>query len=560
MEKNKIITWTIRIVILLVVLAIVAFILKVAPDYGKDINEGKTNLIINNNNITAKLKKELIVQKDGEIYLAREDVKNFFDPHLHYDADNKTITTTSDTKVAKVTLGDNQLVLNGKTEEIKNGILEQNGTIYLPISIMEKVYNIEVNHIKETDIITIDSLNREQIKYTVDKKTSVKYRAKVLSKTVDKLEVGEKFIWVADNNKGWSKIRTENGKIGYIKTEMLTNQEIARQKQEMKKQIEGKISLVWDYYSEYVSAPNRAGTKIEGINVVSPSFFSLKQGEGIQINDNATRGGEAYVQWAHENNYKVWAMFSNNSMRETTSKILNSEALRAELIETIVNLAKQYKLDGINIDFENMNVEDKNIFSLFLIELAPRLRDMGVVTSVDVTAPDGSDTWSLCYNRNVLADVVDYMMFMAYDQHGTSSNKAGTVAGYNWVEANIKKFLGQEEVKPEKIILGMPLYTRLWKTNIDKEDSLTSIVVNMNKVEQQLPKEVEKVWDEDLKQNYIEYTDKNIKYQMWIEDAKSIKEKLGLINQYNLAGGAYWEKDREVEEIWNLTKEMLEIK
>ncbi len=560
MEKNKIITWTIRIVILLVVLAMVAFILKVAPDYGKDINEGKTNLIINNNNITAKLKKELIVQKDGEIYLAREDVKNFFDPHLHYDADNKTITTTSDTKVAKVTLGENQLVLNGKMEEIKNGILEQNGTIYLPISIMEKVYNIEVNHIKETDIITIDSLNREQIKYTVDKKTSVKYRAKVLSKTVDKLEVGEKFIWVADNNKGWSKIRTENGKIGYIKTEMLTNQEIAKQKQEMKKQIEGKISLVWDYYSEYVSAPNRAGTKIEGINVVSPSFFSLKQGEGIQINDNAARGGEAYVQWAHENNYKVWAMFSNNSMRETTSKILNSEALRAELIETIVNLAKQYKLDGINIDFENMNVEDKNIFSLFLIELAPRLRDMGVVTSVDVTAPDGSDTWSLCYNRNVLADVVDYMMFMAYDQHGTSSNKAGTVAGYNWVEANIKKFLGQEEVKPEKIILGMPLYTRLWKTNIDKEDSLTSIVVNMNKVEQQLPKEVEKVWDEDLKQNYIEYTDKNIKYQMWIEDAKSIKEKLGLINQYNLAGGAYWEKDRELEEIWNLTKEMLEIK
>ena len=231
MEKNKIITWTIRIVILLVVLAMVAFILKVAPDYGKDINEGKTNLIINNNNITAKLKKELIVQKDGEIYLAREDVKNFFDPHLHYDADNKTITTTSDTKVAKVTLGENQLVLNGKMEEIKNGILEQNGTIYLPISIMEKVYNIEVNHIKETDIITIDSLNREQIKYTVDKKTSVKYRAKVLSKTVDKLEVGEKFIWVADNNKGWSKIRTENGKIGYIKTEMLTNQEIAKQKQ-----------------------------------------------------------------------------------------------------------------------------------------------------------------------------------------------------------------------------------------------------------------------------------------------------------------------------------------
>lgn len=560
MEKKKIITWTIKIVILLAVLAIVAFILKVAPDYGKDENEGKTNLIINNNNITSKLKKEMIIQKDGEIYLAKEDVKNFFDPHLYYEEESKTITTTSDTKVLKIAVGKKQIQLNGTTQEIQNGLLEQNNTIYLPMSIMEKVYNIEVNHIKETDIITIDSVNREQIKYQASKKVSVKYKAKLLSKTVDKLEVGEKFIWVADNNKGWSKIRTESGKIGYIKTDILANKEMVREKQEKVKQIEGKISLVWDYYSEYVSAPDRTGTKIEGINVVSPSFFSLKRGEGTQIHDNATRGGTQYVKWAHDNNYKVWAMFSNNSMREQTSQILNSEELRAELIEKIVDLAKQYEVDGINIDFENMNVADKNMFSLFLIELAPRLREIGVVTSVDVTAPDGSENWSLCYNRNVLADVVDYMMFMAYDQYGTSSNKAGTTAGYNWVEVNINKFLGQEGVKPEKIILGMPLYTRLWKTDANKADSVTSVVVNMNKVEQQIPDNVEKIWNEDLKQNYIEYTEKNIKYQMWIEDAESIKEKLGLINKYNLAGGAYWEKDRELEEIWSITKEMLEIK
>lgn len=560
MEKNKIIKWTIRISILLVVLVAIAFLLKIAPDYAKDVNEGKPNLIINNNNVTARLKKEMIIQKDGEIYIAKEDIKNFFDPHLYYDEDNKTITTTSDTKVAKITVGKKEFQLNGEKEEIPNGLVEQNNTIYLPISIMEKVYNIEVNHIKETDIITIDSLNREQIKYQTNKKVSVKYKAKLLSRTVDKIEIGDKFVWIADNNKGWSKIRTQNGKIGYIKTEDLTNKEIARQKQELKKQIEGNISLVWDYYSEYVSAPNRSGTKIEGVNVVSPSFFSLKQGDDVQIHDNAARGGEQYIQWAHENNYKIWAMFSNNSMRETTSKILNSEELREKLVQSIVDLAKQYKLDGINIDFENMNVADKNLFSRFIIELAPRLREIGVVTSVDVTAPDGSDTWSLCYNRNVLADVADYIMFMAYDQYGTASNKAGTTAGYNWVETNINKFLGQEEVKAEKIILGMPLYTRLWKTNTAKEDSITSSVVNMNKVDQQLPNNVEKVWDEDLKQHYVEYTEQNIKYQMWIEDTKSIQAKLSLINKYQLAGGAYWEKDRELEDIWSMTKEMLEIK
>ena len=101
----------------------------------------------------------------------------------------------------------------------------------------------------------------------------------------------------------------------------------------------------------------------------------------------------------------------------------------------------QYKLDGINIDFENMKQEDKDLYSRFIIELTPRLKDMGLAISVDVTAPDGGETWSMCFDRNVIGDVADYIVFMAYDQYGASSNKSGTTAGYNWVQLSLKKFL-----------------------------------------------------------------------------------------------------------------------
>lgn len=559
MEKNKIIILIVKIVIIFLMLvgACCAFI--VAQDYIKDQNAGKLNFVINNNNVTAKLKKEIYYNENGDVYVSKEDLKNYFDEYLYYDKENKKVVTTSDTKVAKLEVNKKSAIVNGKEVNISSPVIEKDDTVYVPITVLKDVYNLEIEN-KNNEIIVVTSLNREQIQYDVAKNVSVKYKAKVLSKTEDKVKKDGSVIWVAEAKNGWSKVRTENGKVGYVKTKDLINKKVVRQKQESKKQIDGKVSIVWDYYSEYVSAPNREGTTIEGINVVSPSFFSLKQGDTVAINNNAARGGLEYINWAKQNGYKVWAMFSNNSMRETTSKILNSEEQRDKLIKTIVELAKQYQLDGINIDFENMNMSDKNVFSQFIIELAPRLRDINVITSVDVTAPDGSENWSLCYNRNVLGKVADYLVFMAYDQYGSADKKAGTTAGYNWVETNINKFLGQEEVKPEKIIMGMPLYTRLWKTNTTKEDSVTSTVVNMNKVEQQIPDGVEKQWDNDLKQNYIEYTQGNTKYQMWIEDAKSIREKLGLITKYNLAGGAYWEKDREVDEVWTITKEILEIK
>lgn len=541
-----------KVAIVVGLLVIVGVVLLISPNFKKDPNEGKINFIINNNNVTGKLKHDIWINENNIAYASMEDLRNYFDGQIYYDKANNQIITTSDTKVAVLSLNDKKMVVNGSKVKLVSGALRKDGTFYLPISEMGKVYNVEINNINNK-VITLDSLDRELIKADVSKNVSAKYNTKLIAKTVDKLKQGSKVVVISEKD-GYSRIRTENGKIGYIKSDKLTNKTIVREKLESKPQVEGKINLVWDYYSEYVNVPIRTGS-IPGVNVVSPSFFSLKNTNGLTIIDNATRGGEDYIRWAKDNGYKIWAMFSNNSMRETTSQILNSYELRTTMIEKIVELAVKYQLDGINVDFENMNMSDKDMYSRFIIELAPRLREYGIVTSVDVTAPDGSENWSLCFDRDVLADAADYLVFMAYDQHGVSSPKTGSVAGYDWVEANIKKFLGQEAVAKEKIILGMPLYTRLWKT--DNNGKITSSVVNMNKINQTLPSDVTRTWNENTKQYYVEYSSERYKYEMWVEDAKSIEEKLNLINQYELAGGAFWEKDRETDDIWTLAEEKL---
>ena len=545
-----------NIFIVVIFLALLGGVFYFSPNYIREDYEGKTKVLINNNNVTLKMKNDVYTDDNNNVFFSLADVRNYFDKYIEYDKENGDIVTTSEINIAKMSTKDNKITINGEEEELNSSAIERNDTIYIPFSeISEKVYDVDLEYIQDTNTIIIDSLDRKQEVASTTKETKLKYKPQTLSGTLEKLEANEEVVYIEETN-NWVEVRAKDGTIGYIKKEDLGNVEVEREAKEYIERVEGKVNLVWDYYSEYVDAPDRTGENMDGVNVVSPSFFSLTRGSNGEIYDNAEDGGAEYIKWAHNNNYQVWAMFSNNSLKDTTSQILNDYEKRETMIENLMNLVEEYNLDGVNVDFENMNESDKDVYSRFLIELAPRLKKIGKTLSVDVTAPDGSETWSLCFDRNTIANVADYIVFMAYDQYGTSSNKAGTTAGYNWVEANIKKFLGQEDVDPEKIILGIPLYMRLWEE--EEDGTAEPEVVNMRNMFDVLPENQEATWDEELKQYYVEYEEDGNKYKMWVENEKSVGEKINLANQYNLAGIAFWEKDRETnDEFWTFVKEQL---
>lgn len=552
-KKKKMIT---RIFILIVVLIVLFGIAMFASDFIVLDKNKTTNLIINNKNVTSNLKNDIYIE-DGIIYLSKSDVANFFDKYIYEEKESNKIITTYDKKIAEIGFEDNVININGANKKIYAHAIEKNDTIYLPVSEMKEVYNVEVQHMEDSKVITMDSLDKEQKKAVVTSDVAIKSSTRMIAKTVDRIKKGSTVV-VISSDKGFSKVRTENGKIGYIKTKKLANEYIVRENLEEEKQIEGKVNLTWDYYSETVSAPDRTGTKIDGVNVVSPSFFYID--EKGRFVENVGDKGISYIEWAHENGYKVWPMVSNapaaSSSLEITSKIMNDYEIRQKLIDAIVKSCVEYDLDGINIDFENMKQQDKDMFSRFIIELVPRMKEIGLVTSVDVTAPDGGETWSMCFDRHVIGDVADYTIFMAYDQNGVSSNKAGTNAGYDWIKLNLTKFLKTEEIEPEKLILAVPFYTRLWTENPDGEIIKKSTVA-MNKIENVIPDDVEKQWKDDVKQNYVEYKEGENTKKMWIEDVESLKAKMSLIKENNLAGVASWQKGMETDDVWEMMKDEL---
>lgn len=199
-----------KVLIIAVLMLIVAVILIVSPNFKKDPNEGKLNFIINNNNVTAKLKHDIFINDNGVVYVSKDDMENYFDGQIFYDKENEQLITTSDTKVAVILLTENKMKVNGSDVKMLGTVIRKDGILYVPISELDKVYNIEVTNINNS-VVTVDSLDRKLVKADTTKKLNVKYNTKLITKTVDKLEAGEKVIVISEKD-GFTRVRTRKWK------------------------------------------------------------------------------------------------------------------------------------------------------------------------------------------------------------------------------------------------------------------------------------------------------------------------------------------------------------
>ncbi len=382
-RKNVIKHFT-RPIIVLIALAIILIILNITnSNYVVDTVKNKTNLIISNLNVTKDLKQDLYVQ-DGIIYMSTQDIYNFFDKTIMYDTAYNMLITCSNEKVASLPIGGNEIEINNSNVKLKAGAIQKEDTYYVPISELGNVYNIETNYSEETNIVTIDYLNKEYAISTVEKNTSIKYKPKQLSKTVAKVKEGESVVVIkdAENNKNnWTKVRTTSGILGYIKTNKIGKSNYIREEMEENIKNEGKIT--WNVFSSEYNIKDRTATLPDGTKILSPTFFNLKDEAKGKLNVLIEQNENKYINWAHKNGYEIWASVSNRGYKNTTADALKDYKNRQYMIEQIVDYIITYKLDGINISFTNVPEENAQDFTRFLTELQPCLNEIGAILSVD---------------------------------------------------------------------------------------------------------------------------------------------------------------------------------
>lgn len=523
-------------------------------------DEGKLNLIIGSELIGDGNPKIY----NGEIMLPFDMVKKYLDPSIYWDEALKKVTVTTKDRVIRMKTDNLNAMINNKPIDLKIPVIEENNTVFIPVGFLGDFYNIDINYIKEENVIIID--NKKDAKQNgepVSKKAVIRKGPTIhypIFKKLNSEKPEENKLRVFEEDGKWYKVRAADGTIGYIQKKHIkvTETQVAKTAEEETtgsqwKPEKGKINLVWEMTYSKESFGSRNEDKIDGLDVVSPTWFEVSDVKGNLVN----RASAGYVEWAHKNGYKVWALMSNNfSSADQTGSFLNDTDARDNAIKQVLSYAALYKLDGINIDFENINKKDKDALTQFVREITPFLKEQDLTVSIDVTVPDGSDNYSLCYDRKALGEVVDYVMLMAYDQHWASSPVAGSVAQITWVENNLNKML--ELVPKEKLVLGLPFYTRVWKDEPGKK--LKSSAISMDTAKKLIKDNNLKVsWDEPSGQFYTEYTKDGINNKMWLEDENSINLKSSLVQKYQLAGAASWSKGREIPEIWSVLNRNLKL-
>ncbi|MGG1661050.1 glycosyl hydrolase family 18 protein [Brevibacillus sp. NRS-1366] len=279
------------------------------------------------------------------------------------------------------------------------------------------------------------------------------------------------------------------------------------------------------------------------LNVVCPRWFSLQPQQFVT--------GEVdprYVEWAHDTGKQVWAFFGNKFDPELTDQVLHEKKNHEKIARLLETKLVKNKVDGINIDFENMKMENKQDFVSFVRELKKVLSPHGIIVSVDVTRENPDPFWSGSYDRAELGNIADYVIMMGYDEDLGVGEKVGSVASLSWVEEGIQLLM--KDVPSSKIILAVPFYTREWVTNLKTKEA-TRNDRTMIEVEEILKnKGLHKKWDDKARQNYVEFVENDEKHQIWIEDEKSLQERLDIVSKYKLRGTAAWFIGQETPDIW----------
>ena len=297
-----------------------------------------------------------------------------------------------------------------------------------------------------------------------------------------------------------------------------------------------------------------------GTNIMSPSWFVL-QSNGLKA---SPRISTDYVRTYRDKGYQVWPLVTNQFDPSFTASILgqSGSGLWATYAQQLVQYALAYGFEGYNFDFENIHESHRDQLSHFVSYLSDYLHQYGIYTSIDVTGYSTSEYWSRVYDRPALSKSVDYVVHMAYDEVGHSSPTAGPVASYPWVRKQTEQMLG--EVPANKLVLGIPFYTRIWTESYGRAQSKTLTIADSRNYLKAFEDHV--VWNDQLKGYTLTIPSQGLVkkdpriplilnhqsgtvQKIWFEDNKSLEEKLALVNELQLAGFAAWRKGFEDKDI-----------
>ena len=534
------------LVILVAILGIVTHVvMKYIPSSEKmDLNEyygemadGQIALVIG----TEKLEERGLVDGD-RVYLPLDVVNTYLNQRYYWDSVNQQILYATPSELTSASA----------SSEAGDKVWVKDDKVYLNLTYVQEFTDLDAYITKDPYRIAIQYKFKNVKTVTVKKNTSIRYRGGIKSAILTSVKKGTK-LRLIEEMENWDQVATDDGYIGYIDKKKVGEAEKTKFERSFKREqysyltMDSKVNMVWHQVTSTDANAYFADAtaNMTGVNVISPTWFYLTDTSG----NIASIASADYVSQAHEKGLQVWGLIDNFTQEVSTTETLSSTAARQNIISQLIQAAQDVGMDGINVDFESLS-EDVGIHFLeFLRELSIECHKNNLVLSVDNPVPED---FTSHYDRAEQGRVVDYVIIMGYDEHYVGS-EAGSVASLPWVEQGIQDTL--KEVPAKRVINAIPFYTRLWRTT---GGNVTSEAIGMDQAQQTIAdNNVETYWDKTTSQNYGKYDIDNSTYQIWLEDAQSVAEKVKLVSKYDLAGVSAWKLGFENNGIWQVISDNL---
>jgi spore germination protein YaaH len=244
-------------------------------------------------------------------------------------------------------------------------------------------------------------------------------------------------------------------------------------------------------------------------------------------------------------------------------RVLNDAAARATALRSLAELCRVNRFDGIQFDFENFHLSDRDAFTSFVRAAVDSVHRAGCSLSAAVVPRTGDDPGSGSYDRwiydnwrggfdyKALADTLDFISYMTYAEH-TGGSPPGPVAGYPWMVACLDYVLTQG-VSPQKISLGLAGYSDWWYATWDEKNGPRvrgSDIPYPRGVELLTAAGAAATWDSVQMAPYAMWAEHGVFQHLWLEDARALLAKRRLAVERGLRGYSVWLLGSEDPAVW----------
>lgn len=486
-------------------------------------------------------------------YLNLGIVRDELNDHFYWDDNEKLLLYTTANEVVRADAESTYQGVPVFFEQGKNDAAESR--VYISLDYVSCYTNMQVETYSAPSRVFLRTIYGESEYADVAEETAVHSKANVKSPLLVKASAGSRLWVIREEGSDWLYVYVggeDGGVVGYVQRKLVSNLETVddagpyQQPEYTHLSLSEPIRMVWHqvFQESGLDAWDSLMENVSGVNVIAPTWFSIVDSEGTV----ESRANQEYVDRAHANGMQIWALVENinSEVKLDNARLLNTTSSRNRIIQTLIEQALAYGIDGLNVDLEGLPSSAGSGYIQFIRELSVECRKNGLILSVDNYVPSA---WTTHYQRDKQAEVIDYLVIMAYDEHYNGS-EAGSTASFPFVENGIANTIAQG-VPADRIICAVPFYSRIWHGD---GSSVSSETISMPNMQAYIAEhELTPVWEDDIAQNYVEYTDEEgTLNRIWVEDASSLQAKIDVIRNYSLAGVAGWKLGMETSDVWSI--------